>query len=337
MTDRVLRKAALALVLSLMVGELGAAPPPAQVYPVQEQFVDCGGVLIYVKTLGKGDPLILLHGGPGATHEYLLPHLLPLARHNRLVFIDERGSGRSQKLEDATRYTTEAMADDVEAVRKALGLGKVSVLGHSCGGVLAQAYALKYPSSLSRLILCSTFHSTRAMNEVFRKMKERMPADLRASIDRMEAEGLFGKGRPYERGRYTAEYAEAAWGQGYFPYLYGARPDPRFEASNAGPDDWMVYREMWGSHGEFLIDGNLTSVEYADRLPGIKVPTLITVGDHDECDPSLAREMNRLIPGSRLVVLPNSGHMTFVDQPRAFLEAVESFLHPAKVREAFVR
>jgi proline iminopeptidase len=312
-----------------LAGGLAAAPPPA-VFPVQEQFVDCGGVLVYVKTVGTGEPLILLHGGPGATHEYLLPHLLPLARHYRLIFLDERGSGRSQKLEDPSGYTEEAMADDVEAVRQALGLGKVAVLGHSCGGVLAQTYALKYPASLSHLILCSTFHSTRAMNEVLRKMKEKMAPELRASIDRMEAAGLFGKGRPYERGRYTPEYAEAAWGQGYFPYLYGARPDPRFEPAGAGPDDWAVYREMWGSHGEFIIDGNLRSVEYADRLPGLKVPTLITAGDHDECDPSLAREMNRLIPGSRLVLLPDSGHMTFVDQPKLFLEAVESFLHPAK-------
>ena len=87
---------------------------------------------------------------------------------------------------------------------------------------------------------------------------------------------------------------------------------------------------MWGSHGEFVIDGNLTSVEYAGRLPSIKVPTLITVGDHDECAPSLSREMNALIPGSKLVVLPESGHMTFADQPRLFLEAVQSFLSASK-------
>lgn len=332
MMCRVPLKVALFFVLLSQAGGLVATPPPQRVYQVQEQFVDCNGVLIYVKTMGKGDPLILLHGGPGATHDYLLPHLLPLARHNRLVFMDERGSGRSQKLEDPAGYTVEAMADDVEAVRKALGLGKVSVLGHSCGGVLAQAYALKYPSSLSRLILCSTFHSTRAMNEVFTKMKENMAPELRTSLDRMEAEGLFGKGKPYQHGRYTADYAEAAWGVGYFPYLYGAHPDPRFEPSNAGPDDWAVYREMWGSHGEFVIDGNLKSVEYADRLPAIEAPTLITVGDHDECDPSLSRDIHRLIPGSRLVILPNSGHMTFVDQPRIFLEAVDTFLHPSKGR-----
>jgi proline iminopeptidase len=122
----------------------------------------------------------------------------------------------------------------------------------------------------------------------------------------------------------------AAWGEGYFPYLYQKRPNPNYDPNSEGNMAWDVYREMWGSHGEFVIDGNLTSVEYAGRLPSIKVPTLITVGDHDECAPSLSREMNALIPGSKLVVLPESGHMTFADQPRLFLEAVQSFLSASK-------
>jgi proline iminopeptidase len=79
-----------------------------------------------------------------------------------------------------------------------------------------------------------------------------------------------------------------------------------------------------------VIDGNLTSVEYGDRLPTVKVPTLITAGDNDECDPSLSREMNEKIAGSKLVILPKSGHMTFVDQPALFISAVDEFLHPGK-------
>ena len=83
---------------------------------------------------------------------------------------------------------------------------------------------------------------------------------------------------------------------------------------------------MWGEHGEFVIDGNLKSVEYVDRLSTIHVPTLITVGDHDESDPIMSREMHEKIKGSKLVILPNSGHMTFVDQPDLWLQAVEEFL-----------
>ena len=303
-------------------------PETPAVYPVQEQFVDAGGVLIYTLSVGRGAPLVVLHGGPGASHDYFLPYLLPLARHNRLVFIDERGSGRSEKLEDASRYTVDAMVGDVEAVRVALGLGKINVLGHSFGGVLAQAYAFAHQGTISHLVLCSTFHSTKALNEVFLRMKAAMSEELRTRIDRMEAAGLYGHGKAYERNRYTNEYMIAAWGEGYFPYLYQRRPDPNYDPVANGNTAWDVYREMWGSHGEFVVDGNLASVEYAGRLPGIKVPTLITVGDHDESDPSIARAMHALIPGSKLVVLPESGHMTFVDQPDMFVRVVDEFLHP---------
>jgi len=147
-------------------------------------------------------------------------------------------------------------------------------------------------------VLCSTFHSTSEMNEVFKAMKARMPAELQERIDKLEAAGLYGHGKDYEKNRYPSEYMVAAWGEGYFPYLYQKRPNPNYDPNSEGNMAWDVYREMWGSHGEFVIDGNLTSVEYAGRLPSIKVPTLITVGDHDECVPSLSRETNALIPGS---------------------------------------
>ena len=83
---------------------------------------------------------------------------------------------------------------------------------------------------------------------------------------------------------------------------------------------------MWGEHGEFVIDGNLKSVEYVDRLSTIRVPTLVMAGDHDECDPSLSKEMHEKIAGSELVILPNSGHMNFVDQPDLWEKTMESFL-----------
>jgi proline iminopeptidase len=296
------------------------------VYDVQQRFVDANGVLIYTETVGQGAPLVIVHGGPGASHEYLLPYLLPLARHHKLVFIDERGSGKSERLEDPKQYTVDNMVEDVEDARVALGLGKMDLLGHSFGGVLAQAYAFKYPANLQHLVLCSTFHSTKALNAAFQQMKANMPAPLRARIDKAEAAGLYGHGKDYEKNRYSDDYMIAAWGEGYFPYLYRNHPDPNYDPTDTGGLSWELYREMWGSHGEFVVDGNLVSVEYADRLKRLTVPTLITVGDHDECDPSMARDMNALIPGSKLVVLPNSGHMTFVDQPGAYLHAVDEFL-----------
>ena len=296
------------------------------VYEIKQGYVDANGVMIYYKEFGSGEPLMIVHGGPGASHDYFLPHLLPLARNNRLIFIDERGSGKSGKLEEASLYTVENMVEDVEAVRIALGLGKIALLGHSFGGVLAQAYALKYQENLSHLILCSTFSSTSLMNEVFVKIKENMSPDLRQRINKMEEEGLFGHGLPYEQNRYTKEYMIAAWGEGYFPYIYQRNPDPNYDPTGGGLA-WTLYREMWGSNGEYVIDGNLKSVEYTDRLHTITVPTLINCGDHDECAPSLSELMHEKIPNSTLVIYPQSGHLTFIDQPGLFIKSIEDFLH----------
>jgi proline iminopeptidase len=297
------------------------------VYPQQEGFVDAHGVLIYFLALGKGSPLVIVHGGPGASHDYFLPYLLPLARNHRLIFIDERGSGRSQRLQDLSQYTVEAMVEDLEDVRVALNLGKIDLLGHSYGGVLVQAYALRYQQNLNHLILGSTFASTREMNQVLAREKSQMPPEKLKRLNELEAAGLFGKGEIWEHGRYPAEYANLAWGPGYFPFLYGARPDPNYDP--AGQDtttSWELYRTMWGEHGEFVIDGNLKSVEYLDRLSTIHVPTLVMAGDHDESDPAMSREMNAKIAGSKLVILPNSGHMNFVDQPDFYQKTVEEFL-----------
>ncbi|MGP8252512.1 MAG: proline iminopeptidase-family hydrolase [Terracidiphilus sp.] len=314
----------LALALS---AACAVAQNPADLYQQQSGYVDANGVMIYYVEFGKGEPLVVLHGGPGADHTYFLPWLLPLARTHRLIFIDERGSGQSERLQDVSKYTIENMADDVEGVRVALGLGKIDLLGHSCGGVLAEAYALKYQQHLSHLILNSTFASTSEMNAVLAREKAALPPEKLARLNQLEAAGLYGKGALWEHGRYPAEYQTLAWGDGYFPFLYGARPDANYDpATGNAPTNWELYREMWGSHGEFIIDGNLKSVEWVDRLPTIHVPTLIVVGDHDECDPSLSREMHEKIAGSKLTILPNSGHMNFIDQPDLWQTAVGGFL-----------
>jgi len=326
----------LCVAVSLLVPAAAQTPKPPKpnaadaVYPIRDGFVDANGVMIYYMSTGRGQPLIILHGGPGASHDYFLPYLLPMARYNRIIFIDERGSGRSQKLENPSGYTIENMVEDVEAVRQALGLGKISLLGHSYGGALAQAYALKYQRNLSHLILASTWSSTVAMNRVFVGMKQNMTPELRDRIDKLEAQGLFGHGKDYEKNRYTNEYMIAAWGEGYFPYVYHNHPDPNYDPIAAGNMAWDLYREMWGQHGEFVIDGNLKSVEYTNRLSTIKVPTLILVGEHDECDPSLSQTMHQKIAGSKLVILPNAGHMTFVDQTGMFIKTVHGFLSGSK-------
>jgi proline iminopeptidase len=314
----------LVAVSSLQSGHTNASR--SDVYSIKEGFVDVHGLFLYYTEIGQGDPLIVLHGGPGGSHNYFFPYLLPLARDNRLIFMDERGSGRSGKLEQPSGYTVENMADDVEALRQALGLRSINLLGHSFGGVVAQAYALKYEKNLSHLILANTFDSTRGLNQVWAELKTKIEPEHLKRIEELEKEGLFGKGKPWEHGRYTTEYAELAWGWAYYPYLYENHPNPNYNPLGNLGIAWDVYREMSGSNGEFVIDGNMTSVEYADKLRVLRVATLIIAGEHDAWSLQMSREMHSNIPGSQLAILPKSKHMTFVDQTKMFNDAVDTFV-----------
>ena len=172
------------LVVFSSIQFVAQTPKKIYTYATQEGFVDSHGALIYYMSVGQGAPLMIIHGGPGASHEYFLPHLLPLMRTNRLIFIDERGSGKSSKLEDPRQYTVANMVEDIETVRQALGLGKISLLGHSFGGVLVEAYALKYQQHLSHLILGSTFASTKELNTALAKMKAAMPERIDTNATR---------------------------------------------------------------------------------------------------------------------------------------------------------
>lgn len=303
------------------------APCRTNFYPVKEGFVGVHGLFLHYMEIGDGEPLIVLHGGPGGSHNYFLPYLLPLARTNRLIFMDERGSGRSGKLEDPSGYTVENMADDVESLRQTLGLGSINLLGHSFGGVVAQAYALKYQKNLSHLILANTFDSTRELNQVWADLKQKIDPEHLRRIEELEREGLFDKGKSWEHARYTAEYAELAWGWGYYPYMYENHPNPNYNPLGNLGLAWDVFREMSGSGGEFLIDGNLTSVEYAEKLGAVHVPTLIIAGEHDVVSLGMSKEMHSNIASSRLALLPKSKHMTFVDQTTLFNDTVDGFIH----------
>ena len=284
----------------------------------RDGFVNAGGVMIYFVSIGSGQPLVVLHGGPGATHDDFLPSFLTQAAHRRLVLIDERGSGRSERLVDTKGYTLDNMVNDVEAVRVALDLGKIDLLGHSFGGILAQAYAIKHPDHLRRLILASTGSSAARIDADFATIMRSLDKSLRERIKALEASGIFDAS-----GAQFAEYRKLA-DQAELPYMYHVRP-PTWDSTGAALG-WDVLREMWGPVSDFHIDGNLKGFDFTPALRGLKVPTLVIYGDHDLLTPATAQESHSAIANSQLVELRDAAHMTFVDQPAAYFDAVSTFL-----------
>jgi proline iminopeptidase len=291
----------------------------ASTIELRDGYVDTGGAIIYYVTIGKGQPLMLLHGGPGSTHEYFLPYLLPLAKTRQLVLIDQRGSGRSQRFDDDhTQYNLSAMAKDVEAVRVALNLGKMDLLGHSFGGILAQAVAINHPAGIRRLILASTGSSAARVNADFKMIKDSLDKGLRARIDALEQRGIIGPdGAQLPEYRRLADEAEAR-------YSYFVRP-PAWDSAGS-PLGWDVLNQVWGAKSDFHIDGSLAGFDFTPALRKLKMPALIIYGDHDMLTDATPQQSHEALAGSVLVKIPRAAHMTMVDQNTAFIDAVARFL-----------
>jgi proline iminopeptidase len=285
---------------------------------VREGFIQGAGARIYFKTLGRGAPLLLLHGGPGADHSDFLPALRPLARHCQLVLIDERGSGRSERLKDPEGYTLDRMVKDIERLRQHLKLAQIVVLGHSFGGILAQAYALEHPRRILGLVLAGTGSSARCIDTDFRNIRRRLPAGLRNRLTRLERAGIFAAD-----GAYKNDYA-AASARALAPYMYAKTPPRRLKRP---PDLGMaVLREMWVRRSDFHIDGNLKGFDFTNSLARVKAPSLVVIGDRDLVSPATADISRASLRRATLVVMAECGHMMFIDQTARFNRLLEEFL-----------
>ncbi|MBI3460644.1 proline iminopeptidase-family hydrolase [Candidatus Acetothermia bacterium] len=284
---------------------------------MQSGYIDSNGVKIYYEIEGQGKPLILLNGGPGFPHEYL-QEMRALAPHAKLVFFDQRGTGKSDKT-DPRNYTIDANVEDVENLRKALNLGKCRVLGHSWGGMLAQAYILKFPENVTQLILADTFSSLEDCNAALARMRAGVPPETRAIYEKYEREGLYKN-----RDHYPDEY-KAALEVAYAPVFMSVPPPPYLQNAFAKVS-YDVYRAMWGEETEFKMTGTLKEFNVESRLKEIRVPTLVIVGANDMPTIAMAEKTARLIPKARLEVFAQSRHFPFIEEKEKFMNIVREFL-----------
>jgi pimeloyl-ACP methyl ester carboxylesterase len=243
-------------------------------------------------------PLLVLHGGPGSSHD-ALEGLGALAEQGRrVVFYDQLGGGDSDKPDDPALWTVDTFLEQLRSVREALGLEQLHLFGSSWGGMLALEYALTGPEGLASLVLNSTPTSAPRWAEETR----RLHAELPPGLDREAAEKEF-------------------WQR----HICRVVPEPESLGRSRAKFGKQVYETMWGPN-EFTVTGTLKDWDVIDRLGEIEVPTLITSGRFDECTPALVEPLRSGIRGAEWVLFEESSHTSLLEETERYLQVVGEFL-----------
>jgi proline-specific peptidase len=291
----------------------------------KQGYVDVPGGRVFYRIEGVasgGIPLLLLHGGPGAGHDYLEP-LTALADERPIIFYDQLGCGKSDIPADQSLWETARFVDETAAVRQALDLEKVHLLGQSWGGWLAIDYMLAGPEGVVSLTLANTSASVDEFIDECRRLLAELPDDVRATIERCEAEGTTA----------SPEYQAASF-EFYARHLCRLPEWPDYMLrSLANSQASPVYGYMWGP-SEFTVTGNLKDWDRRAQLGKIAVPTLILSGRYDEMGVPAQETMNAGIPGSRLHIFENSSHTPHAEEPEQFQSVLRQFLAEAEAQQA---
>lgn len=278
------------------------------------RLVPIGDTRLHIDERGQGAPLMILHGGPGLDHHMFGDYLDPLADRRRLIFVDQRGQGQSERAPQDT-WSIEQMAADVSGLAASLELERFAVLGHSFGAFVALQHAVDFPGEASHTIVSSGVPSARYLEHVQENLASFEPESLRAQVASSWAR---------EASAQTAEEI-ASLLHDQMPFHFADPIDARiadYERRTAGaiysPDVLRYFAQQ--EYG---------GIEVEEKLGRVLEPVLVLAGARDRvCSRPAAEAMARGVPDGRLVVFENSGHMTFVEENERYLEVVRRFLTP---------
>jgi L-proline amide hydrolase len=265
-------------------------------------------------------PVIICHGGPGATHDYVAPIAEQLHGSGRAcVLYDQIGNGRSDHLPDAdpSFWTVERFERELAALAAHLGIdGRYHVVGQSWGGMLALLHALEHPPGLLSVVAADSPSSIPAFVAGCNELLDAMQADVRDTIRAGERSGETA----------TPEF-QAAVMQFYRRHVCRLETWPddvvaSFEAMEADP---TVYGTMNGPT-EFTVVGTIRDFDITDRLAEIDVPVLLVSGEHDEVRPPVVAAMEERLRRCEWALFEDSSHMPHIEEPERFLAVVEGFL-----------
>lgn len=268
-----------------------------------------GKYRVWTKRVGNGKTkMLLLHGGPGFTHEYFecFEDFLP-QNGIEFYYYDQLGSHYSDQPNDDSLWTVERFREEVEQVRKALGLENFYLYGQSWGGMLGIEYALKYGQHLKGLIISNMTASIASYMVYLNELRKKFPPEVLAILEKYESK------KDYE----APEYQETMLSQVYTKHLCRLQPWPEAIDRSFRHFNSRVYNVMQGPN-EFVITGNFKDWDRWKDLPQIKTRTLLLGGRYDTMNPEDIKRMGTLIPHSQVSICENGSHLSMWDDQETY-------------------
>ncbi len=292
-------------------------PPGIQVAGIRMLPVVNGKHKVWTKRIGQGPlKVLVLHGGPGFSHEYLeaLESFLPPAGIE-MYYYDQLGCNNSDQPEDTSLWTLERYVEEVEAVRVGLGLEHFVLYGHSWGGILGIEYALKYQQHLRGLVISNMAAGTQAFLKHTATWKQQLGPKSLATLQALEAKGDYD----------SPEYGRIMMEELYPQMICRTHPWPEPVTRTFRHVNETIYVQMQGK-SEFLVTGNLKDWERWGRLHEIRVKTLTIGARYDEMDPQDMQKMATLMPNATSAYCPNGSHLCMWDDQAVYFQHLLKFL-----------
>ncbi|MFT7056298.1 MAG: proline iminopeptidase [Roseivirga sp.] len=276
--------------------------------------VPINGTELFYKTMGKGEPLVIVHGGPVLDHSYFLPHFEALAEQYQLVFYDQRASGRSLASVDSASMKIDVFIDDIEGIRKALNVDKINLFGHSWGGLLAMRYASKYSKNIDKLILSNSIPpSVSDWQAEGQAVGQRATAsDIKERQAIIQAGGLQLED--------PSEAIEKLLRISFRP-LMADTANLKYLRLYV-PKDYLARSKTFSLLGPELMDFNLYP-----NLAKLTFPTMVIYGNREPAVYLHAVKMAETFSNGELAVIDGAGHYPFVENPTDFNKAILDFLN----------
>ncbi len=290
----------------------------------KEGFIKVPGGRVWYGITGQGSPgipLIVVHGGPGATHDYL-ETIGELSMRRPVIFYDQLGSGNSDKNYDPSLYKAERFARELGILIEELNAGRVFLLGASWGTMLITEYMSGKPDGVAGIVFSGPAISARLFTRDARRLLRRLPASARKAIYEAEQKQNYGE-----------EYQKAMM-QFYDRHLCRLSPYPDCMNKTLEKLSPYVYEYMWGP-SEFTCTGTLKDFDRVDTLEEINVPALFTCGRYDEATPDTTRFYCSKLPGSSFIVFEDASHCHHLEKKDEYNTAVETFLRDAEKKSFY--